>query len=79
MSDNPRKDYSAYRIKKSRGSLDAARILAHHEHWSASMNRLYYACFYIVSVLFYVKSIHTKTHNGIRTQFNIQKDGCGKT
>ncbi|MEI7982888.1 MAG: HEPN domain-containing protein [Bacteroidota bacterium] len=65
------KDYTAYRLQKSKESLEAAKLLVQHRQWDASVNCLYYACFYIVSALFYVKNIPAKSHNGIRTQFNI--------
>jgi uncharacterized protein (UPF0332 family) len=64
-------DYIAYRIKNAKDALLAAKLLADNKQWNASMNRLYYACFYMVSALLYAKQITAKTHNGVRTQLGI--------
>ena len=46
------KDYIAYRLAKARESFDDAQLLAENESWNASVNRLYYACYYAVSALY---------------------------
>lgn len=35
------------------------------------MNRLYYSSFYLVSALLYQNDIKSETHNGVKTQFNL--------
>jgi uncharacterized protein (UPF0332 family) len=71
MIEDYRSTYIAYRIKNAKDALLAAKLLADNKQWNASMNRLYYACFYMVSALLYVKQITAKTHNGVRTQLGI--------
>lgn len=71
MTGDYRSNYIAYRIKNAKDALFAAKLLADNKQWNASMNRLYYACFYMVSALLYAKQITAKTHNGVRTQLGI--------
>jgi uncharacterized protein len=66
-----RKDYVAYRLSKAYESLEDAKLLADNGSWNASMNRLYYACYYAVSALLLQKDISTQTHTGLKTQFNL--------
>jgi uncharacterized protein len=35
------------------------------------VNRLYYSSFYLVSALLYQNDIKSETHNGVKTQFNL--------
>jgi len=51
MTRTTKEDYIYYRLKSSKESLEAARILAKEEHWNSAINRLYYACFYAISAL----------------------------
>jgi len=62
-------DYMKYRIERARGTFKDAKLLAENGSWNSCVNRLYYACFYMVSALLIKKGISAKTHNGIRTQF----------
>ena len=62
-------DYINYRLQRASGTLNDARLLAEHERWNSSINRLYYACFYAVYALLYFHSIEAKTHKGVRIKF----------
>jgi uncharacterized protein len=64
------KEYLLYRIEKSYETLNDAIFLADNQKWNLCINRLYYACFYIVSALLASKNIHPGTHNGIKTRFS---------
>lgn len=66
-----RNNYIGYRIKNAKDALFSAKLLAANSQWNASMNRLYYACFYMVSALLFAKQITAKTHNGVRSQLGI--------
>ena len=44
-------DYINYRINKGKEALADALLLIEEERWNASINRLYYSCFYTVSAL----------------------------
>lgn len=66
-----RSDYIDYRLTKAYESFDDAKLLAENESWNASINRLYYACYYAVSALLLQNDVTTQTHNGLKTQFNL--------
>jgi len=52
--------------------LEEAIILIANQKWNATINRLYYACFYAVIALLLKNGIRTLTHDGARTQFGLQ-------
>ena len=68
---NYRKDYVEYRIAKAHEAITDAKLLAEHSGWNSCMNRLYYACFYAASALLLKKGVSSKTHTGLKTQFNL--------
>jgi uncharacterized protein (UPF0332 family) len=70
MSDY-KDDYIKYRIEKCDEALDDANLLYQNERLSACVNRLYYACYYIVSSLLLKCGIKSDTHAGLKTQFNL--------
>ncbi|MFH0975253.1 MAG: HEPN domain-containing protein [Spirochaetota bacterium] len=65
-----KKDLLNYRISRAEESLEETRILASASHWNACVNRLYYACFYIVSALLIKNDLSSAKHSGIRSLFN---------
>ena len=69
MNNPASEDYINYRIKNAEDALASARLLADNFHWNAAINRLYYACFYIVSALLYKNNIAAKKHSGLKHQF----------
>ena len=64
-----KKDYIIYRITRADDALKDAITLAEKERWNSCVNRLYYACFYIVSALLLDIDIQPKTHKGIKINF----------
>lgn len=71
-------DYINYRISKSQEAFDDARLLAANKRWNSSINRLYYSSFYLVSAILYKLDIKAETHNGVKTQFNLNFIKSGK-
>jgi len=71
-------EYLKYRIEKSNQAYNDALILAGLESWNATVNRLYYSCYYIVSALTLKDGIETKTHSGLRNQLNLHYIKNGK-
>jgi len=65
-----KKDLLNYRISRADESIDEARMLAASGHWNASVNRLYYACFYAVAALLIKNDLSSVKHSGIRSLFN---------
>jgi uncharacterized protein (UPF0332 family) len=57
--------------------LREAKLLAAENHWNATVNRLYYACFYAISALLAEHKLNTKTHSGAKILFHKHfiKDG----
>jgi uncharacterized protein len=68
---NYQDDYIKYRIEKSEEAFIDANILFDNERYNGSLNRLYYACYYIVSALTLKNGIQTQTHSGLKSQFNL--------
>lgn len=67
--NTPIEDYINYRIKRADESFEEARLLAKNESWNATINRLYYSCFYAATAILTKNGIESKTHAGTRTQF----------
>lgn len=67
-----RHELVAYRISRSEETLNEADILAQNEHFSGAMNRLYYACYYVVTALLIANGIQATTHAGVRSMFGMK-------
>lgn len=61
-----------YRLERAQESLEDARLLAEAARWNASVNRLYYSCFYAVSALLVRDGLSSSKHTGVRSLFNRQ-------
>ncbi len=72
MNAGNREDYIKYRFHRAEECLEEAIIMIANQKWNATINRLYYACFYAVIALLLKKGIRTLTHDGARTQFGLQ-------
>jgi uncharacterized protein (UPF0332 family) len=59
-----------YRHLRALETYEEAVILAKENHWNATANRLYYACFYAVSGLLLKNGLSNSTHNGVKTEFH---------
>ena len=62
--------YISYKIGKSNKSLRAASLMIENEFYDEAINRIYYACFYIVTALLFKNNIDAKTHAGVRTMMH---------
>jgi uncharacterized protein len=71
MTADNKKDYIHYRLTKADEALNDAKNLFHTGSGNATINRLYYACFYAVTALLLSNDIETKTHAGTKTQFGL--------
>ena len=60
------------------GPLEDAHILANAGRWNACVNRLYYACFYVISALLVRRGLSSSKHAGVRSLFNKQYVKTGK-
>lgn len=64
-------DLINYRISRAFETLKEAETMLENEYWNASINRIYYACFYAVSGLLLKKGVDTSTHKGIRQMLGL--------
>jgi len=64
-------DLINYRIDRSLETLKEATVLIQNAFWNASMNRIYYACYYAVSALLLKANIDSNSHKGIRQMFGL--------
>lgn len=62
-------EYVQYRMGRANECVDEARVLLESEHLNATVNRMYYACFYAVSALLLIEGLHSRKHTGIRSLF----------
>lgn len=69
MSGYNKDDYINYRIEKAWKTLDEVEILIKNKLWNTAINRMYYACFYIVSALLLKHDINASSHKGCRLMF----------
>jgi uncharacterized protein (UPF0332 family) len=60
-----------YRINRAFETLREAETMIEHQFWNASINRVYYACFYAVSALLLKKGVDSSTHKGLRQMFGL--------
>lgn len=60
-----------YRINRSLETLKEADAMIQSKFWNASVNRIYYSCYYAVSGLLLKKGIETNSHKGIRQMFGL--------
>jgi uncharacterized protein (UPF0332 family) len=57
----------AYRMERAHEAVEEAKVLFDAGHLNAYVNRLYYACFYVVSALLLTKDISTSKHGYLRS------------
>ena len=65
-----KRDLVLHRMQRAEETLEDARILGGAQRWNASVNRLYYACFYAVSALLVSDGLSSSKHSGVRSLFN---------
>lgn len=68
----------AYRIERAYGSLKEAKLMAQGGFYNASINRLYYACYYMAVALLLKNNISAQTHNGVKTMLGMHFTSKGK-
>ena len=61
--------YIQYRVARARETLNDARLLIADGSLHSAVNRLYYACFYVVSALLLTQELSSSRHGGVRSLF----------
>ena len=64
-------DLIQYRKSRSLDTFEEAETMIKSGYWNASVNRIFYACYYAVSGLLLMKTIETNSHKGIRQMFGL--------
>ncbi len=65
-----RNEIIIYWLEKSNDSLESAELELAHGHLSFAINRIYYACFYVVSALLLKEEKRFVKHSGVRASFH---------
>ncbi len=55
-----------YRKNQAKKSLDEAKLLIENNFLNSAVNRLYYACYYMITALLADRDLKTKTHSGVK-------------
>ena len=61
----------AYRIQRADETLQEAELMFNEQHYHGAINRLYYACYYVVMALLLKSGIEAHTHAGVKTMFAL--------
>jgi len=78
LDDTTRAAMVDYRLERARGSLEEADLLYDGGYFNATINRLYYACYYATIALLLKHHIEATTHNGVKTQLSMHFVRTGK-
>lgn len=62
-------DLINYRLTRAYETLKEAETMIANDFYNASINRIYYSCYYAVSALLLTKEITSSTHKGTRQMF----------
>ena len=63
-------DLIKYRLKKSKETLNDAKIIFEIASLTSTVNRIYYAMFYAVNGLLLSKNFSSSKHSGVRALLN---------
>ncbi len=67
-----------YRIQRSKETLAEARLMIDGGYLNGAINRLYYACYYIVIALLIKNGISAQTHTGTKQMLGLHFVVSGK-
>jgi len=73
-----KKELITYRLERAKESYEDGKLLVSKSRWNSAANRLYYACFYIVSAYLAKRDIRATTHSGLKIAFNKELVKTGK-
>jgi uncharacterized protein (UPF0332 family) len=71
MSTPSKKDIIRLKISRANTTLKEAHLLLENNFAAASLNRLYYACFYASSALLASKEVFVKMHSGVKQMLGL--------
>lgn len=67
-----------YRLERAKEAFEDGEILISKKRWNSAANRMYYACFYIMSAYLAKRDLRATTHSGLKATFNRELVKTGK-
>ena len=71
LTDEERKALVANKVRRSRETWVEAKGIIESKYWHAAANRIYYACYYMVSALLLKNGQSSHTHGGTIGLFGL--------
>ena len=71
LDEQSRRSLIQYRLERADETIVEAKLLASEGHYNATMNRLYYACFYATLALLVANGIAAASHAGVKTMLGL--------
>jgi len=71
LDEQSRSSLIRYRLERADGTIAEAKLLASEGYYNATMNRLYYACFYAALALLVANGIAATSHAGVKTMLGL--------
>ncbi len=71
LTDEERKALVANKVRRSRETWIEAKGIIESKYWHAAANRMYYACYYMVSALLLKNGQSSHTHGGTIGLFGL--------
>ena len=71
LSDEERKALVINKVKRSRETWLETKGIIENKYWYAAANRMYYACYYMVSALLLKNGQSSRTHGGTIGLFGL--------
>ena len=72
LSEDEKNALITLKIERAKETIKEVPVLMEQGFYRTSANRMYYACYYIVSALLLQRGYDTRTHNGIITLFSLK-------
>ena len=63
-------EYIRYRVSRAETTLDLAKLALDNGFLHDAVNRLYYACFFVVSALLVTEGHSSSKHKGVQSLFS---------
>ena len=71
LDEQSRLGLMRYRMERADETMEEVGILAERGHYTAAVNRLYYACFYATQALLLKHHIAATTHAGVKSMLGL--------
>ena len=71
IDEHSKAELIKYRIERAEQTIEESKLLANSSYYNASINRLYYACYYAASALLLKNNIQANTHAGVKMMLGL--------